>query len=239
MKNIGNTVGDLKNILVNHAGDFAPVVPEKFLKENPYVFDFTKENSQLADVTIQDIHNFSGYIRSALQKAGRTMGAGGYAEDRVLYFSDLFANGGEPRTVHLGIDVWLPAGTAVYSPLAATVHSFQDNHRLLDYGPTIILEHVLDGVKFFTLYGHLSRSSLTGLAEGMEIKKGQQIATLGNPNENVGWPPHLHFQIISDMLGKKGDFPGVAAVSEQEYYLGLCPDPNLILGFDILPPVKG
>ena len=123
----------------------------------------------------------------------------------------------------------LPAGSEIYSPLQAKVHSFQDNNHLLDYGPTIILEHELDGVVFYTLYGHLSRTSLTGLEAGKEIEKGQKIAELGTSNENGQWPPHLHFEIISDMLGKQGDFAGVAKVSEKEYYLNLCPNPNLIL----------
>ena len=57
----------------------------------------------------------------------------------------------------------------------------------------------------------------------------QQIATIGNKNENGQWPSHLHFQVITDMLHHKGDFPGVASVSEQKYYLTLCLDPNLIL----------
>ena len=50
--------------------------------------------------------------------------------------------------------------------------------------------------------------------------------------ENGGWPAHLHFQIIGDLMGFIGDFPGVAKQSEIEEWLERCPDPNLILGMD-------
>ena len=36
------------------------------------------------------------------------------------------------------------------------------------------------------------------------------IARIGTTAENGGWPPHLHFQLITDLLDRHGDFPGVA-----------------------------
>ncbi|RYF84540.1 MAG: peptidase M23, partial [Chitinophagaceae bacterium] len=62
------------------------------------------------------------------------------------------------------------------------------------------------------------------------VKKGDVIAEFGIPFENGQWPPHLHFQIIKDMQGKRGDYPGVCAYSERETYLNNCPDANLLLG---------
>ncbi|WP_238593699.1 hypothetical protein, partial [Endozoicomonas atrinae] len=59
------------------------------------------------------------------------------------------------------------------------------------------------------------------------------------PSEvNGHWPPHLHFQVISDLLDQKGDFIGVAPKSERDYYLSICPDPNLILGIPSLKPPR-
>jgi len=45
---------------------------------------------------------------------------------------------------------------------------------------------------------------------------------------NGGWPPHLHLQLITDLLDKDGDFPGVASPAERSLWLALSPDPNLI-----------
>ncbi|MGM0581157.1 MAG: peptidoglycan DD-metalloendopeptidase family protein, partial [Bacteroidota bacterium] len=64
------------------------------------------------------------------------------------------------------------------------------------------------------------------LAIGDEIKKGEKFSELGPFPENGDWPPHLHFQLISDMKDLKGDFPGVCAPSELEQFKKLCPDPN-------------
>ena len=170
------------------------------------------------------------YIFGLLKKNGTRVGAGGYLEDRIIYRrSKHFGSGDEPRSIHLGIDIWMAAGTSIWAPLDASVHSFKDNDVFGDYGPTIILQYNLDGVTFYTLFGHLSRESLVGMYEGKEFKKGEKIASVGNFPINGDWPPHLHFQLVVDMGDKKGDFFGVSSPSQKEYYSILCPDPNLIL----------
>lgn len=135
----------------------------------------------------------------------------------------------EPRRLHLGIDIWGPAGTPVYAPLEGTVHSFAFNDAYGDYGATLILQHDVDGFLFHTLYGHLSLASIREKMEGQTIEKGDWIAAFGEPAENGQWPPHLHFQLVRDMQGRKGDYPGVCRYSEKETYLVNCPDADLIL----------
>lgn len=158
--------------------------------------------------------------------------AGGYGEDRAIYDTPIFnPPGEEPRTIHLGIDVFALPGKTVRAPLAGRVHSFQLNDNAKDYGPTIVLEHQPEpGLVFFTLYGHLSLDSLDGLQTGRSVVAGQEFARLGSNDENGGWAPHLHVQIILDMMGKAGDFPGVCRKSDAEYWLTLCPDPSRLLG---------
>jgi 4-aminobutyrate aminotransferase-like enzyme len=63
----------------------------------------------------------------------------------------------------------------------------------------------------------------------MSIKKGEQIGKVGQHPENGGWPPHLHFQFIVDMMDEEGDLFGVAPQSKRDVWLSVCPDPNLIL----------
>ncbi|MNE29341.1 hypothetical protein D3C80_1228170 [compost metagenome] len=111
------------------------------------------------------------------------------------------------------------------------VHSFKNNDNFGDYGPTIILKHEIEGFVFHSLYGHLSVESLNGLKEGMSVFGGQKIAELGDYTVNGGWPPHLHFQLIIDLEGNVGDYPGVCKLSEREKYLSNCPDPSLLLAF--------
>ena len=157
---------------------------------------------------------------------------GGYLEDRSIYDSPVFASAGEePRTLHLGLDIFAQPETSVFAPLEGEVHSFQVNNGQLDYGPTLILQHEPeDGLVFWTLYGHLSEDSLLGLEEGDPIAAGEKIAELGASDVNGGWSPHLHFQIMLDLQGRRGDFPGVCKVSEREVWSAICPDPADLLG---------
>ena len=162
------------------------------------------------------------------------LGIGGYLETRPLYTTDAYEirgnEGPQWRTVHIGLDFWEKAGTPVYAPYDGIVHSFHDNAAERDYGPTIILEHkATEGLTFYTLYGHLSVDSLEGLSFGMAIKAGQEIAKIGPAPENGNWPPHLHFQVMLDMLGKVGDFPGVAFDHEIDVWKSICPDPKRLV----------
>ena len=161
---------------------------------------------------------------------------GGYNEYRPIYIGEQYQkeglNGIENRTVHLGIDVWSDAGTNVYAVWDGEVICCIDDAGDKEYGPLIILKHqVEDGLCFYTLYGHLNRESLKELYVGKKISKAQKIAELGTPLVNGGWPSHLHFQIILDMLNCKDDFPGVAYPTEIQTFLSICPDPNRFFKF--------
>lgn len=217
----------LKNVLQSIRS--ALVTPYHYRREPVCKMDFTAGNAQLAAVDWNDEGQFCAYVEEALARAGAGLGAGGYGEQRVIYQKSQVFKAEEARSIHLGIDLWVPAGTPIFAPLPGRIHSFANNAASGDYGPTLILEHELSGTCFFTLYGHLSLASMPNWQAGKPVVAGEQIATLGAWAENVHWPPHLHFQLITDMLGKKGDFPGVCAPSEAEYWLGVCPDPNLLL----------
>ena len=197
-----------------------------------YYFDFTAANTAISPALVSDTTAFTQWVDEQLKAHRSRYGIGGYMEHRTLYASSaLFDTDNEPRRLHLGIDIWGPAGTPIYSPLPATIHSFNDNNNFGDYGGTIILTHQLSGLTLYSLYGHLSRKSLDRLKVGQTIEINQQIATLGDISENGHWPPHLHFQLMFDMQGCKGDYPGVGQYSKKAQYLENIPDPNLLLQF--------
>jgi murein DD-endopeptidase MepM/ murein hydrolase activator NlpD len=197
-----------------------------------YPFDFSANNTEPDTDTLTNNEKFSAWVDNKLKAGSYKYGIGGYMEHRTIYArSSHFDTEGEPRRLHLGMDIWADAGTAVYAPLNGTVHSFADNNHFGDYGPTIILQHDLEGLALYSLYGHLSRTSLAGLQVGQAVFKDQQIAMFGNVEENGNWPPHLHFQLMFDMEGKSGDYPGVAKFSEKAKWVQRIPDPNLLLRF--------
>lgn len=195
--------------------------------------DLSSNNPALGSFDPGITADFTAYIWQQMADSGASFAAGGYGENRTLYaMSPVFSAQGstaEPRTLHLGIDLWLSAGSSVHAVLPGQVHSCQDNAAFGDYGPTILLEHTLEGRVFYTLYGHLARESLNASPVGRVVQAGDVLGWLGTPAVNVGWPPHLHFQIITDLLGHSGDYPGVCKPSEAEQWLARCPDPNLLL----------
>jgi murein DD-endopeptidase MepM/ murein hydrolase activator NlpD len=224
----------LSEILKKHRAGFAPVVEVNLNAANVTRLDFSAANALLTPENLRNTTIFNQIVNQMLQAGNAKVGIGGYLENRVIYRRSQLFEEEEPRSLHLGIDIWAPAGTSVFSPMAATVHSFQDNANFGDYGPTIILQHQLEGTTFYTLYGHLNRVCLPALYQEKQIAKGEKIAEFGPFPENGDWPPHLHFQVISSLKGMKGDFPGVCKPSEIEIYQNLCPNPNLILNCQLL-----
>lgn len=222
---------NIEQLLKKNANKFHRVVP--FEKgDKLLLLNFTERNKELSAEILENTNRFIKYINSKLEAAGAQYGIGGYGEHRTIYsVSRVFDSPdvGEPRRLHLGIDIWGRPYTKVMAPLDGIVHSFAFNNAFGDYGATIILTHNLEGQTFHTLYGHLSLNSIKNIQEGDRIKKGDVFTEFGIPFENGQWPPHLHFQLIIDMEERKGDYPGVCKFSERDKYLSNCPNPDLIL----------
>ncbi|HEX4932204.1 MAG TPA: phosphotransferase, partial [Gemmatimonadaceae bacterium] len=169
----------------------------------------------------------------------RTLGAaagvgatwvGSYGEPRAVYTAPAFKKGGhaiaDRRSVHLGVDVFLPAGAPVNAPCDGVVETVEYRDARLDYGGMVVLQHVTpDGDPFWTLYGHLSRASAEALRPGQRIAQGARFAELGAMEENGGWDPHLHFQLAMRTDGMEGDWPGVADPDDLDVWTAICPNP--------------
>lgn len=208
------------------------IVIENSIPYSKYTaIDLSVSNDDLSKIDVGNANDFETYVESILQKNNAEVAFGGYNEVRNLYKSSPLFNddGTAERNIHLGLDLWINAGTPILAALDGTVHSFDFNSGKGNYGPTIILKHSLENYVFYTLYGHLSMESIAEIEIGTLFKKGQQIATLGNSSVNGGYLPHLHFQIIKKIEKNFGDYPGVCSKNELDYYLENCPDPNLLL----------
>jgi murein DD-endopeptidase MepM/ murein hydrolase activator NlpD len=218
--------------LKSHPQSISNVVDFDVSTDKLYRFDLTRNNTELSFEVVNDVARFSHWVYEKLALHHCRYGIGGYMELRTIYDNrEQFETGGEQRQLHLGVDIWAEGGTSVYAPLDGVVHSFQDNGHFGDYGPTIILAHQIGDLTLYSLYGHLNRECLRHLSIGKVIKSGEQIAKFGSAEVNGGWPPHLHFQLLLDMEGMIGDYPGACRKSDKEKYLQNIPDPALILQF--------
>jgi murein DD-endopeptidase MepM/ murein hydrolase activator NlpD len=192
--------------------------------------DLTRNNPFLESVNLDNRHDFELFINNFILQKNVKAAIGGYLEDRVIYRrSSHFTGTDALRSIHLGIDIWLPENTEVYAPLPGIIHSYGINDNYADYGGTLILQHLHENVNFWTLYGHISHDSLDGKMVGDRIAAGDLIARLGSWDENGNWPPHLHFQAILDMMNYAGDFPGVCALNDKDAFSQICPDPSPLI----------
>ena len=182
-------------------------------------------------------------IFRAIEDGGYCAGIGKYDEYRLIYSSDDFVDeSGNQRTLHLGIDIFMAAGSAIYAPMGGEIFGMADNNSPLDYGGTIILKHSVlhngDSLEFFTLYGHLKPSSVFCHQVGNRVLPGQKIAEIGDATENGNWAPHVHFEIITDMLGQTETFVGVGSHAHRNTWLSLCPNPAVLLGLQNNPVMQ-
>ena len=209
---------------------FHPIMDKAITADNSVILDLSIGSTDLGNVDeFSDTPLFTHQIFSQL--ATGQIAIGRYNEARPIYLGDMFAVSlHERRTIHIGLDLFDHAGTPIFAPLDGRVYSAYENQGDKDYGPTLILEHQpTPDITFYTLYGHLDASVLTHLTVGQSVKAGDQIALIGDYPRNGNWPPHVHFQIITDMLGNTHEFSGVALPRYRDVWLSLSPDPNLIL----------
>ncbi len=200
------------------------------------VFDLSVGSTMLgADPANAEVHALTRMLFGKMETEQVSIGVGRYDEARLLYNSPQYGAAAIPseekRTNHLGLDLFVEPGTPVCAPLDGTVHLLAENTAPLDYGPLVILRHAAaDGDEFFTLYGHLTRETLQQLTPGLAIARGEIFGRVGTLHENGGWPPHLHFQVILDLLDRGAEIPGVARASERAIWTSVSPDPNRLLG---------
>ena len=122
----------LENVLAKNRNNYHTLIDYNAPTDSLLLLDFTAANTELNTEIFTDTTKFSEYISQKMAAANARYGIGGYNEDRVLYKRSAHFDGGEARSIHLGIDIWAAAGTKVYAPLGGMVHSFAFNNNFGD-----------------------------------------------------------------------------------------------------------
>ncbi len=142
-------------------------------------------------------------LLAALTPAGAI---GAHGEARLPATREL--SNSEPATIHLGLDLFAPAGSEVHAPLAGRVERVGARELLLSCGEVSI--------------------RLAGLAPsqaaGAEVAAG---ATVGQLAEGRELPAHLHVQVAPAGVAP---LPGRATPALAEAWLALCPHPGALVG---------
>jgi len=188
-----------------------------------------------SDPKLNTEHYLTGRIEQAIQAVDASIGIGRYNESRYFHLAHNLIEGeytgNEIPSIHLGIDLFVPFNSPVFAPLEGIVVGVTDKSSHQGLSTFVLLEHK-SGLHptFYTLYRNLSRSSIIALKVGLLISKGEKFAETGPQVVNERMPPHLHFQIITDLLDLNSSFPDFVSPSHLNVWKSFCPDPNLILG---------
>jgi 4-aminobutyrate aminotransferase-like enzyme/Ser/Thr protein kinase RdoA (MazF antagonist) len=165
------------------------------------------------------------------------LGIGPWGEKRTVYTDKAFESRfieGLRRIHHLGVDLFMPAGTPLYTPIAATVKSVEVEHEPLGYGGLVLLEHASEGCPaFLTLWGHMAHSALARLKPGDRLEAGALVGHMGGIGENGGWTPHLHFQMSTDTNLTATEMIGVGETAYLDVWADVFPDASTLAG---IPP---
>ena len=205
---------------------FVPMFEPVLTAENSVYMELSSANTTFEGLNETEI---DAEVFTRIDKAGAIAGVGGYLENRSVYRDTELFQGDEERCIHIGVDVFMPAGTPIFAPLEGEVQSFANRQLSGDYGPVIILRHRLGDFEFHSLYGHLAEASLEGLYDDKPVAGGEKIAEIGPRPVNGNWTPHLHFQLIQDMQDYRGDYPGVVRPADLEFFKQNCPDPSVLI----------
>ena len=143
---------EILSLNTENTGEVMPLDMSNFI-----IFDFSFRNKEILNL---DSLKFNEYVKNILSSNKVNIGIGKYNEDRHIYNNyDLF-KGVKDRTIHLGLDIFTNPGVDILAPIDGKIHSFKNNNKKGDYDPTIILEHKLKDIIFYTLYGHLTLDSI-------------------------------------------------------------------------------
>jgi 4-aminobutyrate aminotransferase-like enzyme/Ser/Thr protein kinase RdoA (MazF antagonist) len=152
-------------------------------------------------------------LAAAVSVADGHLAVGRYGEARMHRAGDPAER--PPAAVHLGADVFAPAGEPVRSPLDGRLASRRSGRVTLDVelGDAGACRLVLDGV-----------DPAADLAD--DVRAGSVVGTVAARDER---PSHVHVQLCLEPID---DMPGWTTAAERDAWLGLCPNPSPLVGTD-------
>lgn len=111
------------------------------------------------------------------------------------YFGSYNLDSGEFTGDHAGVDLKVPEGTPIASIAGGRIHAVLNEATGL--GMHVMIEHRIGDETYYSIYGHLSSTSVIA---GNDIEAGDIIGRSGSTGNSTG--PHLHLQIDRGEAGE-------------------------------------
>jgi len=218
--------------------NLAPLMKPHPARQAKHVLNLGSHDEPLAAASAAQDHEAAVRAYAELvRRHGFSLGLGPWGERRIIYTAPFFESvlaEGTRRNVHLGLDIFAPAGTEMFTPVAATVVAATINPEPQDYGGLILLEHEPEpGLRFWTLWGHLDHASVRERRVGERLDAGAFVARLGDFAENGGWVPHVHLQLSTTHYEDVSIIPGVGEEAYVDVWADLYPRPYDFAGLTI------
>jgi 4-aminobutyrate aminotransferase-like enzyme/murein DD-endopeptidase MepM/ murein hydrolase activator NlpD len=180
----------------------------------PMTIDLSTTSAALDGETIGDPSAAAALVEAA--EAVGCMAVGRWREGRLV--DTRLDSRREVPTVHLGVDLFAPAGTRVHAPVGGRI-------RLVEGGL------VIGGVDDIRLMG-----IQPAVEEGSEVAAGTVVGNVGAYGPD-GLPSHVHVQCVAVPCLEA---PTRSVPSDASAWQRLCPDPAALLGLDpdavVAPP---
>ncbi|MGD9333105.1 MAG: hypothetical protein PVJ53_17455 [Desulfobacterales bacterium] len=166
------------------------------LQGDPYVADLSPASQLLAGLEARDQKGLQAALDAEMARGNHRWGLAPYLEQRDTLLADCPQMVAEQRFIHLGLDVIVPLGSILHSPLDAIVEATGYEAGEGNYGGYVLLKHVNRRFEtFYSFYGHLCRDRLPQI--GNPVAAGEGFAAVGDFHENGNWFYHTHLQVIT------------------------------------------
>lgn len=202
--------------------DIHPLFPG--LQGDPFIVDMSDESLLFDDMDVRDQKEFQRRL-DRLMQGKFSWGLASYLENRKKVLSECPQMVMEQRFFHLGLDIIVPKGTCLHTPLAAIVKKTGYEEGNGNYGGYVLLAHESSLFEtFYSFYGHLNREKLP--QEKTILKPGEVFAYIGDFHENGNWFFHTHLQILTHKAFDKGYISkGYCKAEDLVQMDSLCPSP--------------
>lgn len=149
-----------------------------------------KDREAAAAAAAERARQLASNAGASVSSIDLNMTAPGSGEVRWPLSSYVLGRGLWDSGYHQGVDLLAPGGQPIFAAAAGVVSTSSESFG--GYGVGIVIEHVINGQKVSTTYGHMTYGSRQVQA-GQTVAAGQLIGLVGSTGSSTA--NHLHFEV--------------------------------------------